>query len=427
MAKPINMPQVGQDIETGTITEWRVAENDRVKKGDIIAVVESDKASFEVEVFESGVVLKRLYKEGEEAPVLQPIAYIGEPGEKIELETGRAPVPEKAPAAQESESGDGRDRMVAAPLVPEAPAAPGEPSAPGEPLAPARDRLFATPSARRVARETGVDLERLSGSGPHGRILKRDVLEAAGGAAAVQAGTPAMAAAAAARPKVPEIMTGDTDVPFSKMRQRIAARLTQSKRDIPHFYLFIDIDMTPALAWRTAYNERARSRVTLNDMIVKAAAAALVKHRGLNAHASAEGLVLKKQINIGIAVSTPEGLIVPVIENADKKDLAEIGEQARRNAEGARQGRLKAQALGTFTVSNLGMYEISFFLPIINPPECAILGVGAIEKRVVPTGASSMGVRDMLTLTLACDHRAVDGAEAAGFLAEMKRILQEYI
>jgi len=277
-----------------------------------------------------------------------------------------------------------------------------------------------------------VDLEHLSGSGPHGRILKRDVLEAAAGAAPAPAGTPVATAAAAARPveapaAVPEVLTGDRDVPFSKMRRRIAARLTQSKRDIPHFYLFIDIDMTPALAWRAAYNERARTRVTLNDMIVKAAAAALVKHRGLNAHASAEGVVLKKQINIGIAVSTPEGLIVPVIENAEKKDLAGIGEEARRNAEGARQGRLKPQAPGTFTVSNLGMYEISFFLPIINPPECAILGVGAIEKRVVPTGKSSMGIRDMLTLTLACDHRAVDGAEAAGFLAEMKRILQQYI
>ena len=405
MAKPINMPQVGQDIKTGIITEWRVKENDTVKKGDIVAVVESDKASFEVESFESGVILKRLYKEGDAARVLEPIAYVGEPGEKLDEAIAGAAVEKPVPARPGS--GDGRDRTVTS------------------------GRIFATPSARRLAREKSVDLSRLSGSGPHGRILKRDVLSAA-----VEIESPEIAGSRSASeiqfsapdiPAAPQVLPADQSVPFSKIRQRIAARLTRSVRDIPHFHLFIDVDMTPARAWRAAFNDGADHKVTVNDLIVKAAAAALLKYRGLNAHASPDGLVLKKSINIGVAVSTPEGLLVPVIENADTMDLAAIGRAARQIAEGARRGVLKAQAPGTFTISNLGMYSISFFLPIINPPEVAILGVGAIEKRVVPTGASSMGIRDRITLTLACDHRAVDGTEAAKFLREIKRILEQYI
>lgn len=360
------MPQVGQDIKTARIVQWHVKEGDAVNRGDIVATVESDKASFEVEAFEEGVILQLLYAEGDEAKVFDPIATIGEPGQQ----------PEKTDAGQQPET------------------------------------ILASPVVRRMAGERNIPLHRVSGSGPGGRIIKKDLV------AFIDA----------------QEVTGDQKkkgngpdqvIEFSRMRKRIAERLMASKQQIPHFYLFNDVDVTDLLSWRSKTSKDLNTRVSVNDMIVKICAEVLQEYPRLNAHVDRDKLIVKKQINIGIAVSVEDGLLVPVIPDTDKKTITEIGEISRRNAENARRGILGNPAAGTFTVSNLGMYGINLFQGIINPPECAILSIGAIEKKVVPF-EHGIAVRDYVTLGLACDHRAVDGAYAASFMDSMKTSIQSF-
>jgi pyruvate dehydrogenase E2 component (dihydrolipoamide acetyltransferase) len=385
MAEPVLMPQVGQDIETAVLLEWTVAVGDPVKANDVIALVESDKATFEVEAMAEGVVLKQLLEQGEEGKVLEPIAYVGQPGEEIEPETA-SDGPE--PAAQISE-------VSAA----QAPA-----SAP-----PVDGHIAAAPAARRLAKERGVDLSTVSGTGPGGRIVRSDVLAAVSAAPARSAGA-----------------SGDTkELIFSRLRRKVAERLTHSKQSIPHFYLYVDVDMGAALEWRRTYNERAATKATITDLIVRATAKALAQYPRLNGHVTEEKLIVHENINIGVAVSVDDGLVVPVVAGADQLSLEQISRKVRQNAEGARKGVLKAQAVGTFTISNLGMCAVGMFLPIINPPECAILGVGAISKRPCATADGSLSVANVMTLALACDHRAVDGTYAAAFLNELKKNLED--
>lgn len=367
MAKPILMPQIGESIETGKIIEWLVKEGDSVRKGDVILVVESEKATFEVEAYESGVIQEILYSNGDEAEVLKPIAYLVQPGEDAEEALPKTP-PERVQQTSR----------------------------------------FASPSARRLAREHGIDLQTISGSGPHGRIIKRDVLEAVVSA-----------------PEIERVMAEDREIPLSRMRKVIAERMTRSKQTIPHFYLFSEVDMTEALAWRKAYNEKSNARVTITDMIVKAVASALSEFERMNAYAGDEKIILKRNINIGVAVSIPDGLLVPVIPDADQKDVIEISRVCRENTEAARRGSLRTPAVGTFTITNLGMYSVSRFLPIINPPECGILGVGSIDRKVVAIG-DGIHIRDIMPLCLACDHRAVDGVYAAQFLTKIKELMESY-
>jgi pyruvate dehydrogenase E2 component (dihydrolipoamide acetyltransferase) len=343
MAKPIIMPQVGQGIETAVIIEWRIKEKDKVKKGDIVAIVDSDKASFEVEAFESGTVLKLLFQEGDEARVLEPIAYIGVPGEAPEPVIGKEARKTVQTGEREAVSLKEATENIAQ-----------------------RVKIFASPLARRIAGKYNIDLQHIAGSGPGGRIMKRDVM------AVIPTGNgpkeePAIAVQQpVAVPQVP-VAEADQEFPFTRRRQKIAERLLVSKQTIPHFYLFRDVDMTVAQAWRTADNQTAQTKITVNDIIVKAVAAALVRFPRMNAHVSDNKLIQKHQINIGVAVSVESGLLVPVIENADQKEIQEISRIARVNAEGAQKGRLKAQSVGTFTISNLGMFDINCFLPIINP------------------------------------------------------------
>ncbi|MBT4482468.1 MAG: 2-oxo acid dehydrogenase subunit E2 [Candidatus Latescibacteria bacterium] len=404
MPKPIIMPQVGQDIESAVILEWRVKENDPVKKGDIIFVVESDKAVFEVESDESGVILKILYCEGEEANVLEPVAYIGKSGENVqdseEFDTAVTQKTEKI-------SSDNAQTIKQADSI-------------------KQSKVFASPSAHRVARENDIDLTTLHGSGPNGRIVKKDVL-----AATVFAESASEIKSQAYKEKfsivseMESVLPEDTVIHFSKIRRRIAERLTQSKQTIPHFYLSVDVDMTPALEARRAYNYKAQKRISINDIIIKETASTLYGFRNLNAHVADNRLVIRKNINIGIAVSTDDGLVVPVISDADQKDIQEISRLSQEIIKNARKGNVKSRNMGTFTISNLSMYLIDKVLPIINPPECAILGVGGIKKRVVPIDSdSNIGIRDMVTLTLACDHRAVDGVYAAKFLNRIKKNIE---
>lgn len=375
MAEPVMMPQVGQDIKTAKIVEWLKQENDPVEKGEVLATVESDKAAFDVEAYTSGVLLKILYPEGHDAEVLTPIAYIGQPGERV---------PE---TAQPSPTAGAPDAVIAPPAT-------------AEP----KGGLSASPSARRVARERGIPLVNIAGTGPGGRITREDVL------------------AATARAAEAPVSDG-TAIPFSTMRARIAERLTRSKQTIPHFYISMGVDMTEAMGWHRQFNEARRTRVTVTDMIVKAAAMALSRHPNINAHVEPDRIILQPAVNIGIAVAVADGLIVPVVADADKKGLVEVSAASRANAEAARAGHLKPQAIGSFTVTNLGMHAVDTFVPVINPPEAAILAVGAVARKPAVVG-DTVAARDMMTMTLACDHRAVDGAYAARFLESIKEHLE---
>ena len=375
MASAVIMPQVGQDIEIATIVDWIKKENDPIQKGDIIATVESDKAAFDVEAYESGVLLKILYKEGDEVCVLTPIAYIGQPGEKIT----------EAPPTDTSST----------------PAADNIATSKAEPKCKHRGPA-ASPSARRLAREKSIDLKTVTGTGPGGRITKENVLNAAESTIGTEA---------------------DKVIPFSPMRAKIAERLTHSKQTIPHFTLFADIDMTEAKAWRKQFNESQGIKITFTDMIVKAAASTLCEFPHMNAHVAHDKIILKKAVNIGVAVSVTDGLAVPVIAEANTKTLIQISHESRKNTEAIRKGKLLSNAIGSFTVSNLGMHAVDMFLPIINPPECAILALGqAVEKPAVVNGA--LCIRRIMTATLACDHRAVDGTDAARFLDTIKHHLE---
>jgi len=378
MAQAVLMPQVGQDIETAILVEWTAQVGDAVKPNDVIALVESDKATFEVQALEAGVLLKQLLDEGEEGKVLEPIAWIGQPGEQIETDTdvGEAPPALEAPQVDSA-----------------APAATAPPEGEHIPVAPA---------ARRVAREKGVDLATVTGTGPGGRILKEDVL------------------ATVTQPLSTE------GIHFSKLRRKVAERLTFSKQNIPHFYLYIDVNMSEALQWRRAYNRDAAVRATITDIIVQVLGRVLIRFPNLNAHVADDRLIPHQDINIGVAVSVEDGLIVPVVARANTLSLEQVSRQVRENAGGARGGVLKPQAPGTFTISNLGMHGVGMFLPIVNPPESAILGVGAVTKRPCVTDAAQVGIADVMTLALACDHRAVDGTYAAAFLDEVKKALEHY-
>ncbi len=398
MAKPINMPQVGQDLETAVILEWCVKENDVIKKGDIIAVVDSDKASFEVECYESGVVLKLLFEAGDEAKVLEPIAYIGEVGEVYE---------ESGDTSYGSDSGSS--------AIP-------EPEVNNETSEHTPGKILTTPVVKRLAKENDIDLSEVKGTGPNRRIVKKDVLK--------------IIEAKSSNSKNDDESKIDTKnlaenkdqvIPFTKMRQTIANRLLESKQKIPHFYLFLDVDVTDMLQWRQKKNSenKKENKISVNDILIAVAAKALRKYPKMNVHIEDTQLTIKQDINIGIAVSVEDGLLVPVLEKADEKSLNEITKMSKEFALSAQKGILKSSALGTFTISNLGMHSIDKFIPIINLPEACILGVGQVTQKLVPLLDSTYGIRNIFTLTLACDHRAIDGALGAQFLNEIKNILEE--
>lgn len=425
MATPINMPQVGQDLETAKIIEWHVKEGDTVEKGDMIATVESDKASFEVEAFEAGTVLKLLFEEGDDGEVFKPIAWIGKPGETIDGE---------APAQQEEK------KKESAPLVTSDAAQPKTLSQQGN------GKQFASPSAKRIAKENNISLEGIGGSGTNNRIVKKDVEAALDGATSVKA-TPVAKQVAQSegvnlneisgtgyngrihkndvldsmRQKTIKVQSSGADevIYFDKIRKRIAERLTLSKQTIPHYYLYNDVNVTKALDWKKQLLDEVGVKVSVNDILIKVVANVLKKHPVINSHVDDEKIVLKPTVNIGVAVSVENGLLVPVIKNTDQLKVAEISAASKKNAQDAKRGIIDPTVAGTFTISNLGMFGVSRFNAIINPPECAILSVGAIEKKVVPVN-NGMVIADIMTIGLAVDHRAADGVLAAKFLSDVK-------
>lgn len=384
MATPINMPQIGQDLETGKIIEWHVQEGDEVKPGDLVATVESDKASFEVEVSESGVILKLLFEAGDEAEVFKPIAFLGEPGETLQVNLAESEI-------RGSNVKQNNNNAVSESSIAKA----------GN-KADNNHKLFASPSARRIAAENNLTLDSIPASGPNNRIIKRDVLRLL-----EESSSHGLKATPVAR-KIANIegvglqklkgsgaggkiqkedvlssmkQVGDDEVVyFDRSRKRIAERLTYSKQTIPHYYLFSEVDLTRSLKWKSKVLEEAGIKFSFNDILIRTVARVLRDFPLLNAHVDDEKIILKSQINIGVAVSVENGLLVPVIPEADTKSVNEINLLSKKNADDARRGIVNSGILGSFTVSNLGMFGISMFQAIINPPESAILSVGTIEK-----------------------------------------------
>ncbi len=402
MADELVMPRLSDTMERGTIARWIKQEGDAFTNGDVLAEIETDKALMELSAYDDGVILKILVPDGGEAELGAPIAITGEAGETVPAEMLQA-----APAPVETAARD------TAPVV-------------------ATTEVRASPIARKLASENGIDLRVLAGkgSGPDGRIVKVDVERLLGKLA--PDGTPAPVAAAAgptvAAPKrVPSAMAGEVRIEQpSAMLKAIAQRMGESNGPIPHFYVEVQIDMEKALQLRKELNDALEVKVSVTDMILRASALALIDHPEVHRSWVAEGLAYHAHANIGIAVALDEGLIVPVIRHADQKTLVEIATESQDLAARARARRLLQAEIegGTFTVSNLGMMGVTRFMAIINPPEPAILAVGAtVETPVVRDG--QVVVRPIMTVTLSCDHRATSGAGGAALLQSFKKYLEQ--
>jgi pyruvate dehydrogenase E2 component (dihydrolipoyllysine-residue acetyltransferase) len=403
VASEVILPRLGQGMEAGTIVRWLKSEGDKVEKGEPLFELDTDKVTQEVEAEASGVLLKIVVPEGE-VPVGTAIAYVGEQGEAVPEGTGTQPAVEEAPEEQVPVPAE------QAAEVPEP--EPAQVAAGGN-----GGRIKASPLARRIARERGIDLSALSGTGPEGRIVAEDVERAA----------VAPAPSKAAPPAVPVAARGEVErVELTSLRKTIARRLTEAWT-VPAFQISMSADMTKSQELRALLLERyPDERPTVTDVLTKVCAIALMRHREVNATFAEDAISLHPAANVGLAVATDRGLVVPVITAADSRTVAEIA-AARADLVGrAREGRLTAEDLegGTFTISNLGMYGVEQFIAVLNPPQAAILAVGAIEERPVVRDGQIIA-RPMMTLTLTCDHRTIDGAVAADFLRTVKDFLEE--
>src|SRR6266508_2945959 len=387
MALEVTLPRLGQGMEAGTSVRWLKSERDRVEKGEPLYELDTEKVTQEVEADASGVLLKILAQEGEEIEVGKRIAVIGEEGEDVPAESPDGDSAKEAGGAQ-----------AAAP-EPERPAV-AVPTADG-------GRVKASPLARRIARERSIDLSSLTGTGPEGRVVAEDVERAAA--------APAYAPAGAA-PLEAEV------VKLSSLRKTIARRLTEAW-EAPAFQISMSADMTRALALRERLREE---KVTVTDVLTKLCAVALLRHREVNAHFSGDELRIFPSAHIGLAVATERGLLVPVLRECERKSLTQLASERGELVTRAREAKLTQDDLegGTFTISNLGMYGVEQFTAVLNPPQAAILAVGAIEERPV-VEAGELAVRPLMSMTLTCDHRAVDGAVASEFLGTVKALREE--
>jgi pyruvate dehydrogenase E2 component (dihydrolipoamide acetyltransferase) len=416
MSEELVMPRLSDTMEEGTIGRWLVKEGDSFSEGDVLAEIETDKATMEFQAYDAGTVLRILVGDGESAALGAPIAIVGDHGEEVD---GTAPAAEAAtdtPAEEEQPPAPPEEATVEE----KAPPPPPRPASNGSATGAA---LRVSPIARRMADDAGIDLSGMAGrgSGPEGRIVKADVerLIAGGGAPAA---APAAPVPTQAVPQADEVRE------LTPMLKAVAARMAQSKATVPHFYVESEIDMTRALQLRAELNEGlapSGEKISVNDLIVRACAQALLEHP--QAHRSyVDGRhVYHAHANVGIAVALDDGLIVPVVAAADTKTVREISRETRDLATRARDGKLKQREIegGTFTVSNMGMFDVANFEAIINPPESAILAVGATAARPVVVDGEIV-VRQIMRVTLSCDHRACSGADGAKLLQTAKRLLQ---
>ena len=430
MAIDILMPALSPTMETGTLAKWNVAVGDTVRSGDVIAEIETDKATMEVEAVDEGVLAAILVESGAEGVAVgTAIARLAEDGESA-ADVAAAPVvaPEPVPAdPAPAEPAAAEPAPVAAPaaMVPTTTTLATTTPATATPNI-GGSRIFASPLARRIAGDGGVDLAALTGSGPHGRILRRDVeaaISAPGGKAVSTGATPAGASASV----VPASPGASHLEPNSQMRKIIADRLQQSKATAPHFYLTVDCEIDTLLESRRMMNDRAPEgvKISVNDLIIRAAAMALVKVPKANASWEGDNTRLFHHADIAMAVAVDGGLVTPVIWAAEQKGLAEIATTSRDLATRAREGRLAPEEFsgGSFTISNLGMYGIREFAAVINPPQGAILAVGAGEERPVVRDGQ-LAVATVMTVTLSADHRVVDGAVGAEWLQAFKGFIE---
>lgn len=423
MAEKIEMPKLSDTMEEGVIAKWNVKEGDKVESGDVIAEVETDKATMEVEVFDAGTILKILVDEGDAVPLGGAMAIVGEEGEDISdlLEESEQPESGKKEEKKEEKKEDSSSKSSSGDFDPilgdvngkERSSKTGEKSA-SAPSDQSDDngRIKASPLARKMAEDKGIDLTTVSGSGPDGRIIKKDIEEYK-----ESAGT--AAAAPSFESEEPE------EQKISQMRKTIARRLSESKFSSPHFYETIDIDMEAAMAARSGLNEVSDVKISFNDIIVKACAHALRRHPAVNSSWLDDVIRKHGDVNVAVAVAIDEGLMTPVINHCDKKNLRQISAETRELAELARNRKLQPEQMegSTFTISNLGMFGIEEFTAIINPPNACILAVGAIrDVPVVKNGEVVPGKR--MKVTLSSDHRIVDGAKAAQFLNTVRQMLE---
>ena len=448
------MPKMGDAMEEGTILRWLKREGDAIEAEEIVLEIQTEKATIEVPSYDDGVLARILVQEGQTVPVGEPIAEItgaGEeaaaapsakaPGEQVaassKTETSDAQVglldevDNGKPPETEAPGGHGPDGGGEPPQIPSNPTADlgPAPEAGGTATAvrPPGERLKASPLARKMAQAEGLDLAALRGTGPNERIVAADVEQALRTRQTQPAAQPqAQPSTRPTTPAKPPVLVPGQDQPVTPMRAVIARRLTESKTTVPHFYLTIDVDMEPATALRAQYNaQRPDAKITFNDFIVKACARGIQQLPQVAYQWGESVIRAPEAVNIGVAVAIEGGLIVPVVRNADQKSLSQLSAEVKQLAGKARDNKLTPNDYsgGTFTISNLGMYDIEQFQAIINPPESAILAVGAIQDvPVVKDGAVVPGKR--MKLTISVDHRAVDGATAAQFLQEVKRLLQ---
>ncbi len=424
MATPVQMPTLSPTMTEGKITKWLKKEGDKVSSAEAIAEVETDKSNLEIESYEDGFLLKILVKEGQSVPVGAPIAYVGEKGEKVTAESPASPpAPVQAPAPAPTDI-----KLAPAPASPKAP----EPASPkavppsGGQVVPLRReeaaegevRLRASPLAKRMAQDQGLDLLALQGSGPQGRIIKRDI------EAAISQGGTARKPAPIRTPQLQLERRPPETLLLSSMRRVIAQRLSEVKPGVPHFYLSVEIEMDEAMKIRQEA-QSLETKVSVNDIVVKAAAIALRRVPKVNVSLQGDRFVQYATADVGIAVAIDDGLITPVIRDADMKGLATISAEARDLAERARKRSLKPEEYtgGSITVSNLGMFGIDWFVAVINPPQAAIVAVGAVSERPVVRDGQ-VAVRQMMSATLSGDHRIIDGALGAQYLRELKALLE---
>jgi len=429
MAKIQEMTQLSPTMSEGTIVKWTKKEGDSVSPGDILAEVETDKAVMEMEAYDSGVLLKVLQPEGSKLPVGAPLAIIGKPGEDIAgllLEAGKAtpaPKPKVEAPSPMAPTTVAATPQISAPTIPVTPipASVPPPLPKSEPSTKnGKARVLASPLAKKMAEESGVDLHILIGTGPLGRITKKDILDYVASRSLPSTGVMQSKARA------------DKSVALGGMRKTIAKRLSDSKQNLPHFYLNCDVNVRLLEVFREDLNQnrelflgKESPKISVNDILIKAVASSLVYHPQVNASWMIDSILEHGRIDIGVAVSLEGGLLTPVVRNAESKSISQIATEIKELAKRARERKLKPEEFtgGTFTISNLGMFGISRFTAIINEPESAILAAGSIEdKPVVEKGTVVPG--RVLSLTLSCDHRVIDGAVGAEFLKTLKKFLE---
>ena len=440
MATKVHMEALSPTMEEGQVVKWLKGEGDAVAQGDILAEIETDKATMELVARGEGALRKILVGEGGTAPVGDVIAVIAPEGEDIAAllaglgggdgAAAGAAAAARAPgtAADTAETGAAAAAtpgagQAAAPQVAATPPAPAQapPATPAPtttPTPPRGGRVKASPLARRLAGDLGLDIATISGSGPGGRVVKRDI------EAAAAAPPPPVVAAPAVQP-------GEEfeDIPLSQMRKTVARRLAESLGPVPHFFLTVDVDMTRALAARARVNEilaAQGAKASVNDLVIKATAVALTHHPECNAWWQGTSIRRFNSVHMGVAVAVPDGLITPVVRDAHSKGLAQIGREVRELAGRAREKRLQPHEYtgSTFSISNLGMFGIEEFTAVINPPEAGILAVGAVEERAVVVDGQVVA-QPRMRITMSCDHRVIDGAQGARFLATLKSFLEE--